>query len=1486
MPSLLERPRPSQEALLRLEKGTASPTIQLDEAAQIIGLNLSLCGSHPEANKVPHVPIHAAPKEQWVLRWLLKKLKTGKSYRVEPAAFLLLRQLIELIPRKTLASILKDQKFLAILDHAITDLVHNILTGLRDGTADLPLSGSESSRTLSESSHAYEGFDKKGRKRKRTGGNGQDAMDVDEQPRTPASCFSAFTGLLDCLYNLVALANQTAEGNEATGSHLRHALRGEPQPAAVMLGRSFTLASFAILRFRHAQKAAELQHLFYVLPSLLRVWEWRSHRQDDPDQRSSNESFATHSSQSALRLLQCVRATQLDTDERTQLLSGVERLVALHVVLPARAGFFSRGGAGIDYSSNEPDWSSVKPISDTFRPILCTAEPPSWDGMNPQTAEKGLWNTAELIPEFFDVASRSVPRDTFRRQTDEATWLETLFVAVAELAFSLIKSEGTSAFLPTFVGVLERLFRVALKRKVQLSLHTLLTHAVYTGLLKDGLVQVEWNLTALLIELGVDMFLPNSGLADSNKYLEALLAKIILHWRSGSPTDGSYEIIKTGIILPLLRGFTAARDLATFMEIWYQQLTDIEELRMRESDLGPFTVWEDDDLCSAYGELMRNPLNQKLAVAQLRAAASEIRGDDGEIAATGEAYGQIVIMESGYRKRTIDLADANADLESVINTVTYILSSDRFPHRRWRLWKMARNLIENNVQKNSTDLSTHLMNLIAPAAKSIHLRHQESSNIVYARLECIEAYKFILAIIKHTPDTANGNEFPTVMEETANFIKTISVNNALQSMSSPWNGRSESIDSSTILSLAYFLALVRSPSMWNRVEPEVRRSLFGHILSMTTAQYQTSSSTLETLTSGMRFLQAWACVVSHEYLLNAPVIVSDLITVISERVKDDTPNRKLYIESLQRIPASLITRRQRGALLDLLQHVLLLQDGDSVVTIGILSLMAKLADMSKSTAELTSNWEPIWAMAKAVKLRNTDADLEVMKAFRCLHRAVIAKLLLLADGDRRKLFKKVYRKMSAKVAKLQSLDRSSMECFFLRISLSRFWHYRDKLADAIDGPDLTSSREKLFELVVADVRSAKDQCKKQPLEETIHLIKTLDALEDFEDLATSNGEVRKFLHKIESYVEKSVDSGSSLRRVIRRRVLASQRSEESITAPAVQYAESLPPQQIYSEEQQLFIRSTSDRFRSMPAHALLRVIQDICQLGYVGKNAEYHLLIAGLAISAASPTEGKEDDQAKVLSLACTAITEAIPYNKSPNEFVLATECLDALLRSHPACISQWNVDSLLSCIAICASKSGPSIDPKFSGTVYTRVCRLMGVLLGLHRQKTGGRFHLILTAMQRLLRCLFYGTKKRSRLAKSNAGFGQQPYWLSQLGASHAAHFTRLLTSLCDPTISAVSRPTPYGPEHPGLTDQTKKSKRIAGQYLQYLIMDYAQGSLRGALYPDVKAALLPGLYAVLDVMSRDTMRALNAGLDVPGRAVFKALYDDYMKFGRWNKG
>ncbi|KAJ6091279.1 hypothetical protein N7467_003248 [Penicillium canescens] len=1482
MPLLAERPRSSQEALLRLEKGTASPTTQLHEAAQILGLDLTLCESHPEVHRDVRIQTNATPKEEWVLRWLLKRLRSGKNYRVDAASFLLLRQLIDLISPKNLAAILKDQKLLSILFETIADLEADIFAGLGNGIAALS-SDSDSSQTPAGSPTHDDHRGSQGKKRKRMTTENGDAMDVDgdEHRQNPAACFLTFIRALDCLYGIVTLTRRTLGTDGVANSHLKLALRGEPEAVAMLLGRSFRVAAVAAKQFSHAGKTTDLQHLLYVFPAAVELWESRSYRQDDTDNKSSNEFFARHCFAHALRLQICLRSAKLDTDECAQLLHAIERIIALHVLLPARAAFFERGGSGIDYSKDEPDWSPVKPVTDTFKPII-REFPVAKEDKSTSEPCGNPWRSVELLPELFDNAVRAVPRDVFRRQTHEAPWLETLFVAVAELAFSTAKEEDFATFDSKFVAVLEQLLQVALDRNVGLSLHTILAHANYTGLYEEGLKKVQWNVTALFISLGVDVFLPNSGLRDSRKLLDALLAKIQLQWReNGTGKPEVYNTIKTNVVLPLLRGFAAARDLPNFMEVWHNQLVAVEEARQDNSNLSLFSVWEDDDLSDAYAELMRTSLTESHVAAQMRTAASETKADNGKIADNPQSYAKFVIVEASFRGRISPFPESDKILTSLLETVTSTLSSKQALHWRWRLWRLVRNLFDNTLQSANHVLAKSVMELLQVAAKVVHRNHKDLAKKPLASLESWEAYRFVLDAIKAHANEEQRNSFTTATKDVTDLIISISPDDAKRSMKAPWNGQTDTVESQTTLGLAYFLALVRVPEVWSHIASEERSRLFRHILSLAAAQYHSSSLPLEAISEEARFLQAWASVVCHEYLLNAPLIVSDLSLLLNESIEQDSSNRRILVESLQRIPAALITRGLRTTILNKLHDVVLQQDSSPDVMVGILTMMAKLAAMPKCDATLTSDWEPIWTAARAVSLEGTDTDLQIMKAFRSLYRAILAKLLVLSENDRNKLFKKLFARVSKQTSKMRQVDRDSMACFLLRLSLSELWVHRKKLQTAFSETELAALRQRVFDLVLADMKYVKDQCRKQKLEETITLIKTIDALEDFEDLATNNIEVEKFLSKIENYMEMSIDSGPS--RLIRRRLLASKGPEKNIAQPVLQCAETLTLQSLYAEDQQLFIRATTERFRSMPMEKITQAICEVRGLGLIGQDAGYRLLVIYLAIALIPPVEDKESATARELSLLCTALAEAIPQSTSIDQFCFASECLDLLLRTHTRSLSQCNIDAILAAIASASSKIGPQISSEYSPTIYTRLCRLMGVVLSLQRLKIGGRFHLVVNAMQRLLGCLFARSRKRGRSARSQTTLSQ-PFWLAPLEASHATYYTRLLTSLCDPTVSSVLRPQP-GASREALTDQTKKAKRIAGQYLQYVIMEYAQCSLRGSLSPEVKAAIMPGLYSALDVMSRESMRALNAALDVSGRAVFKSLYDDYVKFGKWNK-
>ena len=177
----------------------------------------------------------------------------------------------------------------------------------------------------------------------------------------------------------------------------------------------------------------------------------------------------------------------------------------------------------------------------------------------------------------------------------------------------------------------------------------------------------------------------------------------------------------------------------------------------------------------------------------------------------------------------------------------------------------------------------------------------------------------------------------------------------------------------------------------------------------------------------------------------------------------------------------------------------------------------------------------------------------------------------------------------------------------------------------------------------------------------------------------------------------------------------------------------------------------------------------------------------------------------------------------------------------------------------------------KHSAITYLGLCRLFSTTLKLHRPKLDGRYHLILQALQSLLRCLFTpcNVSDEAEAEASPSAFTPE----------HAADYARILSTMADPTVSSVTRLKEH--HKLGLNDETKKARRIAGEHLQYLIIEYCVRRLKEKLAPEMKKALEPGLFAVLSVITIDVMRVVNSALDESGRSVWRDLYEDWKRNG-----
>lgn len=274
--------------MLDLEKSkSGTPIEQLKEAARIIGVDLdqqeieALAAGNGIATK--SATVLSAPKEEWVLRWLLKKLRAQKNeenYRLVERTWTLLRILIARIPIKNLAFTLNENKFLVILKDALVELA------AKQSPEKATVQCADGSETKTQdASVAQIEMPVRSKKRKRSETHG-DIQSVSFC--TLDSCTNIHLAMLDVLRELLVIADLVPEDQASLRSQVELVLRGDPQAAAVILGHVFRRSAAVIETLGSVTPPALSQRVSNSITASLEVWRLRSDRFEDDTSLSSN----------------------------------------------------------------------------------------------------------------------------------------------------------------------------------------------------------------------------------------------------------------------------------------------------------------------------------------------------------------------------------------------------------------------------------------------------------------------------------------------------------------------------------------------------------------------------------------------------------------------------------------------------------------------------------------------------------------------------------------------------------------------------------------------------------------------------------------------------------------------------------------------------------------------------------------------------------------------------------------------------------------------------------------------------------------------------------------------------------------------------------------------------------------------------------------------------------------------------------------------
>ncbi|KAF4636308.1 hypothetical protein G7Y89_g1788 [Cudoniella acicularis] len=1437
--------RAAQEHLVELEKASAPFAEQLVEAAQFIGVDLDTicksssnseqeCTGIEEEKKLKRKTAVYHGREEWLFKWLLKKLQAEKDEvpRRSPAAWRLFDFLIGRIPRPIVARLLIERKFMGVLRLALEEAQKITKEEKTAVVEDEP----DSSSTVGENSP------RPSKKRKRSPELVQNTTNDGANGLLP---------LLDSIYtvlNSIVKSAETISGSSEGGAstvfsaeYMKTALRTSAEESATILGLWLSLST-EVLKAPNGLRA----NLNSWLVPFIEIWGLRA--ADD----TGLMLFSRHCTQYLLQLLRAAKSYFSEIGWLAQL----EQLIARNIIIPAKSEKFENA-------------DSV---------LLSTL-----------TKVSVIQNTANA-PIFFDIAVRSIQtHGSQRRRPQDEEWLQTVFTTLKDAFVSKRKEENSKA--------LYSMLQSAIKFKVVLDLSTLRRITSKLALAKE---RSDWKLVAVLINLDANVFLIPEGDKD-------LLNELFTRITKASLEPGWVELaneVVLDILAPLMSEFAKARDLSGFIRHWYAQLVEFERLRQeaRRFSMDIFSAWEDDALQAQLNKLLEPSLTIQQITQIIDWLSLEVKENPNAVCVILEA-----IAGSISREEVVDAIDMR---------LYHIMFDDGawdklYGRYKWRSWRILSQTLDW-VMVESLDDIAKLPDTIKTPFDALKLRSGSGTLLeIYdgstASLEGLEMLRCACALWTTAGEDSSFADFPKRL--ILDFLQRLAGD--LRTFPQDLLGDSElgqticgSRQNTLYRGIGWMVwSLVQSvfveypkvlPIAWHMKDQDSFLQMLHNIFWVASAS--TLEPSAESRSEWLRlnpdaFTDLWLSAIQNDFVLNDPIAISKIINVMLKQtsnsenplIKSKTMNT-FAVESLLKLPLEVFRKEDRERVMKLWHPSEEALEGPSQelsqVSINPALLSLRIRMLRRPTYYEGMSFKDLVRLADVLASSETANLKTQLSLFREFARSTILQMTTNMDQARdRTYISDMISEIKKKLKTADSKDKDMQLTFswvaLIGVALSVLRVKTTILndLDIISASKLqklaTSFKEYLLDhLKVAlkkAVKNISSERKRSRAEQPVSLLCAINALFA---LGVASSELTALKEKADLLTTSESFMADSVLETGRRLETFFTTHSEDIQNPDFGDKVQGDLSTIYGRQSILEKVRVATASKTEKEKLLLL-------------DSLFGVNLSNLSDLDVRNSHEEEDDQdnALDLSMVYSVLCGHLYKATSLRQFCLMSETMELMLRTKGRSMSQWNIDSTLGGITTICSRNGPALRPNHAGTIYLHLCHLLQAVLVLHRLKLQGHFHLVVQVMQTLLRCLFtplpHSTTKTTK-------FLAPPPWLTspnhQLTAKHAAAFTRLVTLICDPSVSSVTRST-----HNNLNSATDKAKGMAAQHMQFVLTSYIKLQLEMRMAPEVREKMIPGLYAIFDGTSVEMRRMIGESLDASGRAVFGTLLRDYLRFGKW---
>ncbi|KAH7067615.1 Urb2/Npa2 family-domain-containing protein [Paraphoma chrysanthemicola] len=1476
-----EQPAPTRPRLQSVSHDFAGLDEQIRQTARIIRLPddwATLDDSAGSTQALHHV-IRA--RAEWVLRWVLDRLKdetaAGCDARGNTLAWQLLRCMIQLLPASRSAPHLRDAGFTTILERALLELPTQDHTHQR--------AASESSESLPEDSAAS-------RKRKR----GTTEPAASKRPARavsdPAVLFRAIGNVLRSITHLSAASSSTHDKSQA--ELMSMVLRTESTQASRVL--RLWLAAVHRLLVQTSASPSKLRDApsLVDLSAVLELWHLRIIDSADATGVSSEE-FSTECLVPTLQLGEALIdisfATQDESlitvlNKTTQVL---DKLLTSHLLAPSR-GAFSVEDAG------EPTETALRhrqatTLSNNLAPLRAELLQAIQVEDTGEAVPAHLLSSFKAIAHLLDLAIRAFPSRNPKARLAERAWIQAVFVSLAECAGCSLQSApefGTSVMAS---GALQDALAVLNMHNISISSAVLLDLFWYhcgADLTRQSGSVMQWTLVAALIELDASIFVaePRSASTDASQR-PSDVAKFIFDQISAIDFDGHgvtevpkqrgfrtdllrmdfspeavRKMILSRILLPMISAFSRNRNLIGYIRRWDDQLVKSykaegqKALRERTS-----SVWEDRMLATALSQLVETFLTTD-QLAQLLKAHAKRLDDLGTELAAGQQESVNVRKSATYPKacssavvisvilesiRSDDTTNAlKPELHSLFSSYATRVRDDQFSSytrlvTSWfTLCQLVNRLWPVEVH-SSLQLQQMLLHpLMEQASKDMSTDRQGTNGRRIDSPTRAAAMLFLLDACNHL-HTVQGSE-----EQIRNSVRKIVKSLCLSRLEAPEHAKMVNIfctDYAQLLSLleadAAQSSLVAMLSRLSSLDEDEDEG--DSVGSLTQAIFGCESVTLQNVYA---------------------TVVSDTLS----QGKDLTL-RDLVVRSFNDMQPTALSRERREVILDRLTELLRIGSSDAAC---LMSVMIRFMQIPNATAKISTDGSVFFEIGDQLQ-KDGVTSRPSLQQFRLLCQVTLAHIISNQSQAQSRAFLGDFQR------KLHGLTKSTS-----KVSATALAILRATLSEQKDA-QLLSIKHYLTVIKQCLTDDGSDQEGTACLEDVLEAFSELPIaiLEDATLFKTTAAWLKAWINDnadLESYIasrrQVSVEVANYVAQL--HGIVAKYRiypNIEWLIALTIRLAH----ESLADEVKRATLANLTATFRFMDTTEKLQLVPLLTVIPDPADQTTSYRILRRLISTIPNTVPKTLDSKPKgveILPKLCKLLMEV----SESAEFNALMDGIDAFLNEKSSLTSQHSTECVLSVLVKLISRTSPALEPSHAPHIFARICETSRLVMLVHRNRLGGRSHLILPLLQGLLNCLFIPTSARSSVL---------PPWLrskvltntSCLSPASASQYTRLLGTLCNPPQSSIAKPHSKSRKPKDLNDPVKAARERTSHFLYPLLASFCRLHLYGRLDPTIRVKLMPGIWNVMGTagLHKEELDAMFAGLGRSEKDVWRSMWSEW---------